>query len=138
LKVDDGVVVDDRLRTSVKNIYAVGDIARYPDKISGRLIRVEHWVHAQRQGQHVARAILGADMPFTDPPFFWTAHYDKALHYSGHAEDFSQPTIEGSIASGKAVARYEAEGKLTAVATLDQDLESLRSERALELQTQAQ
>ena len=65
LKVDDGVLVDDRLRAG-EGVYAIGDIARYPDPVSGKAIRVEHWVHAERQGQHVARVILGEDAPFTD------------------------------------------------------------------------
>jgi NADPH-dependent 2,4-dienoyl-CoA reductase/sulfur reductase-like enzyme len=132
LEVDNGVVVDDRLRTSDKTIYAVGDIARYPDPISGRRIRVEHWVHAERQGQHVARLILGEDAPFTDPPFFWSAQYESAIHYVGHAEDFDSPKVDGSIADYDATVRYEKDGKLLAVVTLDRDMETLQAEAAFE------
>jgi len=131
LKVDDGVLVDDRLRAG-EGVYAIGDIARYPDPVSGKAIRVEHWVHAQRQGQHVARAILGEDAPFTDVPFFWSAQYEQAFHYDGHAQDFDPPTVDGSLADYDATVRYEKDGKLLAVVTLDRDIESLKAEMAFE------
>jgi NADPH-dependent 2,4-dienoyl-CoA reductase/sulfur reductase-like enzyme/nitrite reductase/ring-hydroxylating ferredoxin subunit len=128
LKVDDGVIVDDRLRTSAEGVYAVGDIARYPDPMSGQLIRVEHWVHAERQGQHVARLILGDDQPFAEAPFFWTKHYERSVSYSGHAGKFDPPEIEGSVAEGDAVVRYREAGRLAAVATIDRNLEGLQAE----------
>jgi apoptosis-inducing factor 3 len=132
LKVDNGVVVDDRLRAA-EHIYAVGDIARYPEPISGRLARVEHWVHAQRQGQHVARVILGEDAPFTDIPFLWSAHYDASLRYDGHAEGFDPPKVEGSLDDRDALVRYQKDGRLLAVATLGRDLASLEAEAGFEL-----
>lgn len=132
LKVDNGVVVDDRLRTSADGVYAVGDIARYPDPVSGDLVRIEHWVHAERQGQHVARLILGEDAPFDDPPFFWSHHYDKGVNYSGHAEGFDPPEIDGSLAREDAIVRFRRGGKLLAVATVNRDLDSLKAEEAFE------
>jgi NADPH-dependent 2,4-dienoyl-CoA reductase/sulfur reductase-like enzyme/nitrite reductase/ring-hydroxylating ferredoxin subunit len=131
LKVDKGVVVDERL-CAADGVYAVGDIARYPDPVSGDLIRVEHWVHAERQGQHVARMILGEDAPFTDVPFFWSKHYGAAIHYDGHAENFDTPKVDGSVADYDALVRYEKGGQLLAVATLNRDLASLKAEAAFE------
>jgi NADPH-dependent 2,4-dienoyl-CoA reductase/sulfur reductase-like enzyme/nitrite reductase/ring-hydroxylating ferredoxin subunit len=128
LDIDSGVVVDDRLRASAEGIYAAGDVARYPDPISGELVRVEHWVHAERQGQHVARMILGEDAPFADPPFFWSAHYDKTVNYSGHAQAFDPPEVEGSIEGADALVRFKTSGRLLAVATIGRDLASLQAE----------
>jgi NADPH-dependent 2,4-dienoyl-CoA reductase/sulfur reductase-like enzyme len=132
LTVENGVVVDDHLKTSADGVYAAGDIARYPDPISGRLIRVEHWVHAERQGQYLARLILGDERPFTDIPFFWSNHYDQSIKYAGHAEGFDKPRISGSIDAADATVRYEKDGKLLAVATVGRDLESLKAELAFE------
>ena len=131
LRVDDGVVVDDRL-CAADGVYAIGDIARYPDPISGKPIRVEHWVHAQRQGQHVARLITGEDAPFTNVPFFWSKHYDAAFHYDGHADAFDPPKIDGSVADYDATVSYEKDGKLLAVVTLNRDMASLEAEAAFE------
>ncbi|HEX4740399.1 MAG TPA: FAD-dependent oxidoreductase [Caulobacteraceae bacterium] len=131
LAVDNGVVVDDRLRAA-PGIWAVGDIACYPDPISGRRIRVEHWVHAQRQGQHAARVILGEDRPFADPPFFWSVHYDQTLNCAGHADSFDPPKTDGSLSDYNATVRYEKDGQLRAVVTLGRDMASLEAEATFE------
>jgi 3-phenylpropionate/trans-cinnamate dioxygenase ferredoxin reductase subunit len=132
LTVDGGVVTDDHLKTSADSVYAAGDIARYPDPISGELIRVEHWVHAARQGQYLARLILGQDKAFTDPPYFWSSHYDKTVSYSGHAQTFDAAEIAGLVAKEDATVRYTKAGKTLAVATLGRDLANLKAERAFE------
>lgn len=138
LTVENGVVVDAHLRTDAPDVYAAGDIARYPDPISGELIRIEHWVHAERQGQHVARHILGENKPFADPPFFWSQHFQRSISYSGHAAGFDPPEIEGSLAEGSATVLYKRNGTLLAVATIDRDLENLEAEKGFEDRTRGQ
>ena len=126
LKVDNGVVVDRSLRTSADNVYAVGDIARFPDS-SGGLVRIEHWVHAERQGQHAARAILGDDAPFADTPFFWSVHHGATINYVGHAEAFDPPRVDGSLERQDAAVHFAKDGRLLAVATVGRDLEALKA-----------
>lgn len=137
LKVDNGVVVDASLRASAPGIYGVGDLARYPDPRGSGLIRVEHWVHAERQGQHAARAILGADAPFADTPFFWSVHHGATINYVGHAQAFDPPRVEGSLERQDAAVRLSKDGELLAVATVGRDLESLEAGLALERTTPA-
>ena len=116
-----GIAVNERLETSVPGIYAVGDVASYPDARLGRRIRVEHWVHAQRQGQHVARLLMGEAADYTDIPFFWTAHYDTGLRYLGHSSGKAEQTVEGSIEGKDFVVHFGAGGKDEAVTTCNRD-----------------
>jgi NADPH-dependent 2,4-dienoyl-CoA reductase/sulfur reductase-like enzyme/nitrite reductase/ring-hydroxylating ferredoxin subunit len=132
LTVDRGVVVDAFLRTSAPDIYAAGDIARWPDPHSETSIRVEHWVVAERQGQTVARNMLGAEERFDAVPFFWSQHYDVPINYVGHAEQWDEIAIDGDVAGKDCVVRYKAKGKVLAVASIYRDLDSLKAEVAME------
>ena len=131
LAVEDGVVVDAQLRSSAPDVWAAGDIARYPDARQGK-IRVEHWQAAERQGQAVARDMLGLAGPFNDVPFFWSQHYDVQLSYVGHADGNAQIEIDGSLEKLDATVIYRREGKVAAVLTVNRDKQSLEIEAALE------
>jgi NADPH-dependent 2,4-dienoyl-CoA reductase/sulfur reductase-like enzyme len=135
LKLDRGVVVDQYLETSAPGVYAAGDIARWPDPHSGESIRVEHWVVAERQGQAAALNMLGDAIPFTAVPFFWSQHYDVPINYVGHAEGWDEIVTEGDVMSKDCVLRFKRNGRVSAVASIFRDLESLEAEVLMERAT---
>jgi 3-phenylpropionate/trans-cinnamate dioxygenase ferredoxin reductase component len=83
LKIDNGIVVDEHLRTSDPDIFAAGDIARTYNPRLGRHIRVEHWANARRQGVVAAKAMLGQDAADVRPSYFFTDQYDLSMEYTG-------------------------------------------------------
>jgi apoptosis-inducing factor 3 len=132
LAVENGVTVDAQLRTSDPDIYAAGDIARWPDPHSGQSIRVEHWVVAERQGAVAAANMAGGSVAFTDVPFFWSKHFDFSFRYVGHAEAWDAIEVEGELAARRAVLSYRKGGQTLAVATVGQDLRALEIARDME------
>jgi NADPH-dependent 2,4-dienoyl-CoA reductase/sulfur reductase-like enzyme len=137
LTIHHGVVVNAYLETSAPEIFAAGDIARWPDPNSGKSIRVEHWVVAERQGQTAALNMLGLRKEFVAVPFFWSQHYDVAINYVGHAEAWDEIAIEGDIAAKNCVVRFNWQGRTLAVASIFRDVESLQAEVAMEQEARA-
>jgi NADPH-dependent 2,4-dienoyl-CoA reductase/sulfur reductase-like enzyme/nitrite reductase/ring-hydroxylating ferredoxin subunit len=131
LAIDRGVVVNEHMETSVAGVYAAGDIARWPDARTGRTLRVEHWVVAQRQAQVAARAILGQSASYKEVPFFWSQHYDVAINYVGHVEKVDAVQVSGSLRDRSAVVVYREGGRIGAVATVGRDRVSLLAEECL-------
>lgn len=123
LRVDDGILVDSRLRASAPGVFAAGDVARY-ETAAGRT-RIEHWVHAQRQGQAAADNMLGDARAFADPPFFWTHHYGTELRHVGDGHSWNEAKIEGSPEAGDCLVRYFRNGALVAAAAIGRDRELL-------------
>ena len=132
IAVERGILVDAHMQTSVPGIFAAGDVARYPNPYGHGTVRIEHWAVAQNLGAVAASAMLGREAAFTQPPFFWSQHYDVRITYAGHAEGWGQTETEGDISKHSAIVRYRKTGHTLAAAGVGRDLDSLRAELEIE------
>lgn len=100
-EVENGIVVDERFRTSLADVYAIGDVARYPDPTAGRARRIEHWSNADAQGRHLGRQLAGASEAFDVLPVFFTQLFDRKLQVLGDVEPSTECVLRGSLADGR-------------------------------------
>jgi 3-phenylpropionate/trans-cinnamate dioxygenase ferredoxin reductase subunit len=116
--VDNGVLVDERCRTSLPDVYAAGDVANSLHPIFGRL-RVEHWNNGYRQGRAAARAMLDGPEPYDYMHSFWSDQYDHVVEYIGHAAVWDRLVLRGDPASRKFLGFYLKDGIVRAAVGLD-------------------
>ena len=118
LEVDNGVRVDARLRTSVPDIYAAGDVANAFHPLLGKHIRVEHWANALNQPRTAARSMLGdADAVYDRVPYFYTDQFDLGMEYSGYVEPggYDRVVFRGDVGAREFIAFWlAADGRLLA------------------------
>ncbi|GAA4502488.1 FAD-dependent oxidoreductase [Hymenobacter ginsengisoli] len=124
LEKDGGLAVDAYLQAA-ENVYAAGDIARFPLAPTGQLTRIEHWRVAQQHGQTAARNMLGQRQKFTAAPFFWTQQYGKSLRYAGHAERWDEIICQGNVAAQDFLAFYVLDNRIVAAAGMNHDTDML-------------
>jgi 3-phenylpropionate/trans-cinnamate dioxygenase ferredoxin reductase subunit len=87
LTIDNGIAVDEFLRTSAPDIYAAGDCCSFPLAIyGGRRVRLESWRNAQEQGALAAANMMGLGTSVSAVPWFWSDQYDVTLQIVGLAE----------------------------------------------------
>jgi 3-phenylpropionate/trans-cinnamate dioxygenase ferredoxin reductase component len=114
LAVDNGVVVDEFLQTSVPGIYAAGDVANAWHPFFEQRIRVEHWANALNQGPAAARNMLGAEEAFERLPYFFSDQYDIGMEYSGYANDWDEVVFRGDVAAREFIAYWLRRGRVVA------------------------
>ncbi|MEW9837433.1 NAD(P)/FAD-dependent oxidoreductase [Mesorhizobium marinum] len=88
ITIDNGISVDETLRTSDPAIFAAGDCCSFPLSIyGGRRVRLESWRNAQDQGALAARNMLDAGEPHAAVPWFWSDQFDLALQIAGLVDE---------------------------------------------------
>ncbi|MDY7020881.1 MAG: FAD-dependent oxidoreductase [Cyanobacteriota bacterium] len=117
---DNSVIVDEYLQAA-ENIYAAGDIARFPYAPIGELTRIEHWRLAAQHGRIAAYNMMGNKVRFVGIPFFWSGQFDLKLRYAGHAKEWDEILFDGDVNSQEFLAFYIKDNQVLAVAGCGRD-----------------
>jgi NADPH-dependent 2,4-dienoyl-CoA reductase/sulfur reductase-like enzyme len=125
--VDDGVVCDGHGRGSVDGVWAAGDVARWPNAVTGLHVRVEQWQAALDQASIVAHNIAHPQSPrsWDSVPYFWSDQFGRKIQFCGH------PGAASRILASPAgpVVAFGSEGLLTGVLTIGQPRVLARARR---------
>lgn len=133
LEIDNGIVCDAGLETSVEGIFAAGDCCSYESEIHGRRLRVEHWDVAFNQGAHAARAMLGDKQPYRVVPYFFSDLADwSSLEYVGPARDWDELVWRGSPEGGEFSAFYIADDRVVAALSVGRSEDLQHARRLIE------
>jgi 3-phenylpropionate/trans-cinnamate dioxygenase ferredoxin reductase component len=114
MAIDNGVLVDEQLRTSAPGVFAAGDVANAHHPMYGERIRVEHWANALNQGPAAARNMLGQDSAYERLPYFFSDQYDVGMEYSGFAPSWDRVVFRGDPATREFVAFWLVEDRVVA------------------------
>jgi 3-phenylpropionate/trans-cinnamate dioxygenase ferredoxin reductase component len=129
ITVDDGIVVDEHLRTSDPHVYAVGDCARFPTDTG--LLRLESVQNATDQARHVADVILGRHAPYDRVPWFWSNQGPLRLQIAGLTQLADTTALSGDPSSGRFSVLSFHEGQLVAVESLNRPADHIAARRLL-------
>ena len=124
VEVDNGIVVDERFRTSVPGIWAAGDVARFPDPVFGRSRRIEHWSNANYQGAEVGKALAGVDTKYDSVSTFFTEVFGATIKVFGDTSRADDRTFEGSLVEEKLLGLYLEQGRVAGAVLSGQDAET--------------
>ena len=102
--IENGVVVDEALATSLPDIFAAGDVANAWHPFFERRVRVEHWANALNQGPAAARSMLGQAVAYDRLPYFYSDQYDVGMEYSGDVREYDEIVYRGALADGAFIA----------------------------------
>jgi 3-phenylpropionate/trans-cinnamate dioxygenase ferredoxin reductase subunit len=114
IDVGDGILVDDRLETSVPGVFAAGDVAAAIHPFYGRRLRVEHWANALNQPATAARAMLGKPASYDRLPYFFSDQYDIGMEYTGFADEWDEVVFRGDTGAREFIAFWLRDGRVLA------------------------
>jgi 3-phenylpropionate/trans-cinnamate dioxygenase ferredoxin reductase subunit len=107
MATDNGIPVDDRGRVAGHDdVFAAGDVARFPAGALGTDLRVEHEDHAKSHGARVGANMAGADEPYDHLPFFYSDLFDVGYEAVGQVDSRLQTIAEWEEPNRKGVVGY--------------------------------
>jgi 3-phenylpropionate/trans-cinnamate dioxygenase ferredoxin reductase component len=132
LEVENGIVCDSTLQSSVEGIYAAGDCCNYDSVVHGRRLRVEHWDVAMQQGMHAGKVMAGEGGDYDVVPYFFSDLADWAsLEYVGPAQDWDEVLWRGDRDAGEFSAWYVKDGKVAGCLSVERSEDLAEARRML-------
>jgi 3-phenylpropionate/trans-cinnamate dioxygenase ferredoxin reductase component len=133
LAVEDGIVCDAGLETSVPGIFAAGDVCSWESEVHGRRLRVEHWDVALQQGRHAGRGLMGEGAPYREVPYFFSDLADWASYeYVGPASEWDEVVWRGDRDAGEFSAWYLKDRRVVAALADGRSEDLMHARRLLE------
>jgi 3-phenylpropionate/trans-cinnamate dioxygenase ferredoxin reductase component len=133
LAVENGILVNESLRTDDPDIYAAGDVANAFNPLYGTRIRVEHWANALNGGLTAGKAMLGQEVVYDRAPYFFTDQYDVGMEFSGWFApgEYDSVVIRGDLEARVFHAFWLAGGRVVAGMHVNQWDEGIASTQDL-------
>lgn len=137
LRIDNGILVDEHLATSVPEVFAAGDVANAWHPFYEHRLRVEHWANALNQGPVAAKAMFGQDVSYDEIPYFFSDQYDAGMEYSGYATEWDEVVFRGDVGAREFIAFWLKDERVIAGLNMnvwdvsDPIRELIRSRRAV-------
>ena len=131
LEVSDGIVVDERCRTSDENVYAVGDCTMHPNRLIGRSIRLESVQNALEQARTAAANVCGEDSRYAEIPWFWSDQYDLKLQIAGLSQGYDNAVVRGTPDDRSFSCAYFSGDRLIALDAVNNPRDFLQSKKLI-------
>jgi 3-phenylpropionate/trans-cinnamate dioxygenase ferredoxin reductase subunit len=119
IAVDDGILVDQQLRTNMPGVFAAGDVANVAHPVFSSRVRAAHWWTALTQGPVAAANMADQHARYDRVPFFSSKQYDLLVEYTGHASAGDNVVFRGDPATRQFVAFWVNEGRVLVGMTAD-------------------
>ena len=130
---ENGVDVDEKCRTSVVDIFAIGDCACHSNSWAGDAhLRVESVQNASDMATTVAKVLCGHDAAYNALPWFWSNQYDCRLQTAGLSVDYDQTVVRGSVAEGKFSLVYCKDGRIVAIDCVNNTKDYVQARKLIE------
>ncbi|MDN4465386.1 NAD(P)/FAD-dependent oxidoreductase [Microbacterium aurantiacum] len=132
LAPDGGVVCDRFLESSLPGVYAAGDIAYFPNSVTGRHGRIEHWTSANEQGALAARNAVGHEKrEYSTVPYVWSDWYGNRIQFVGRISDQAPVVVSGAIDESRFIALYRDDDRVVGAVSVNEPGRIMKERRRI-------
>lgn len=129
ISIQNGVKVNERMQTEVKDIYAAGDIANFYLPLLERNMRVEHYDVAEKQGSVAGLNMAGEDAVYNEPPYFFSDQYDLNINAFGDLSHPSRIETKGKMSKEGFIQHYFEGDRLVGILAVNYDWDEIEREK---------